>query len=321
MSDRQEQLPLFDDGDFDDGSAGPGADGEALRADSPFEAAIPHYVKHMQYEGFAENTVKAFVSDLRLLGQYGGMDRPLGDFATKFLQDFLHWMLHERGVPCSPKTYARRVTTLKVFFRWLADGGVIPRDPADPIIHEPVSSPLPIILYDKEVERLLAATDAMRHAESPDTRPHLLVSLLLQTGIKKGEAMGLTPSSFDASEPDAPVLWVRYDNPRMRYKERRLLLEPDIMPVLDEYVVQYKDEIEDSLFTCTARNLEYILRDVAVAAGIDKKVSFEVLRWTSAVRDYRRGLTDDHLRQKMGLSRISWRETGLKITRLAEQAL
>jgi hypothetical protein len=46
-------------------------------------------------------------------------------------------------------------------------------------------------------------------------------------------------------------------------------------------------------------------------------VSFEILRWTSAVRDYRRGVDLDDLREKMGLSRISWRETSDKIVRLA----
>jgi integrase/recombinase XerD len=317
MSDYEEQLPLFDEDDFDP-NASPSHE-EALGGDTPLEASIPHFVKHMQYEGFAENTIKAFVSDLRLVGEYAGLEKPVGDFATKDLQDFLHWLLHERGVPCSPKSYARRVTTLKVYFRWLYDAGVNPRDPAEPIVHEPVSSPLPLVLYDDEVERLLGTTEVMYHAEPSDARPHLLVSLLLQAGIKKGETMALTPSSFDASDPDAPILWVRYDNPRMRYKERRIRLQPDIMPLLEDYVQQYKPE--DKLFNCTARNLEYILRDVAQAADIDKKVSFEVLRWTSAVLDYRHGMNTDRLREKMGLSRISWRETGAKIARLAEQAL
>ncbi len=85
--------------------------------------------------------------------------------------------------------------------------------------------------------------------------------------------------------------------------------------MLDEYLEQYQPP--DTIFDCTARNLEYILHDVATAAGIEGKVSFEILRWTSAVRDYRRGVDLDELREKMGLSRISWRETSDKIIRLA----
>jgi acetyl-CoA synthetase len=73
----------------------------------------------------------------------------------------------------------------------------------------------------------------------------------------------------------------------------------------------------ETIFDCTARNLEYVLHDAASGAGITTKVSFETLRWTCAVRDYQRGMDMDQLREKMGLSRISWRETSDKITRLA----
>ena len=35
------------------------------------------------------------------------------------------------------------------------------------------------------------------------------------------------------------------------------------------------------------------------------------------VRDYQQGIESDVIREKMGLSRISWRETGDKVARLA----
>lgn len=70
---------------------------------------------HMRNEGFAINTMKAFASDVRLLGKYLGIGQPIGKIGTNNLNDFLKWLLEERGVPCSPKSYARRVTTLKVF--------------------------------------------------------------------------------------------------------------------------------------------------------------------------------------------------------------
>ena len=85
---------------------------------------------YMSNESFSMHTIKAFRGDLRLLGRYLGDDRPVGRIATADLNQFLEWLLHERGVPCSPKSYARRVTTLKVFFKWLHKGGVLPEDPA-----------------------------------------------------------------------------------------------------------------------------------------------------------------------------------------------
>jgi integrase/recombinase XerD len=108
---------------------------------------------------------------------------------------------------------------------------------------------------------------------------------------------------------------VRHRKPNNIYKERKIALDPDWPTVLDEYLEQYQPP--DTIFDCTARNLEYILRDVAGEAGVESKVSFETLRWTCAVRDFQRGVDLDELREKMGLSRISWRETSDKIIRLA----
>jgi integrase/recombinase XerD len=286
-------------------------------------AAIGAFEKYMQDEGFSINTVKAFTSDIRLLGRYLGIGAPIGEIGAKNLNDFLHWLTDERGVPCSPKSYARRVTTLKVFFGWLHEAGVLAQDPSAAVIQQSVSSPLPEAPRAVDVERALAAAETWRaggskNSPKPDARPYLLLSLLLQTGIKKGEAMAIVPNHIDATDPDHPLLYVRYANPRLRYKERKVPLTPQWIEVLNEYLAQYQPT--DTLFTCTARNLEYILHDIAEAAELPPGVlSFENLRWAAALRDWRANVEQDDIRQKLGLSKIAWRETKAKLRRLAER--
>jgi integrase/recombinase XerD len=46
-----------------------------------------------------------------------------------------------------------------------------------------------------------------------------------------------------------------------------------------------------------------------------------MLRWTSAQRDFRDGMEPDHLRKKMGLSKITWRETSEKLAKIAGPGL
>ncbi|GAB4536770.1 MAG: tyrosine-type recombinase/integrase [Anaerolineae bacterium] len=316
---RARQLPLFPQ---------KGARGERkpivaetglLNGTSSLGAAIGAFHDHMLRQGFSENTIKAFQADLRLLGKHSGLNIPIDEFGTRELNDFLTWMLHYRGVPCSPKTYARRVTTLKVFFGWLHETNVLSRDPAAPILHNRVVTPMPQILHDNQVDRLLSAARGLMLAENPDPRPYLLVSLLLQTGIKKGECMGIALNDIDRSNPGAPVLYIRYKNPRMHHKERKLALTQELMPVLDRFLAAYQPR--QNLFECTARNLEYVLRDTAQLAGLKDGVSFEMLRWTCAVRDFRSGMDSERLRKKLGLSKISWYETEEKLRKLAEPAL
>jgi integrase/recombinase XerD len=131
--------------------------------------------------------------------------------------------------------------------------------------------------------------------------------------------MSIQLEHIDTSNSQMPVVYIRYENPRHAHKERTLALSPQLVPVLRQYLQQY--EPARRLFECTARNLEYVLGGVAESAEIPGGVSFEQLRWTAAVRDYRRGMPEERLRQKMGLSRISWRETLDKIQRLTGPAL
>jgi integrase/recombinase XerD len=186
-------------------------------------------------------------------------------------------------------------------------------------VHHRVTTPLPQILYDDQVDKLLEATQSLRQGQKPDARPHLLVSLLLQTGIKKGECMAIQLNHIDLSDPAAPVLYVRYDNPRMRHKERKLRLSADLVPILNEYLEKYQPR--EKLFECTARNLEYVLRHASQVAGLPESVSFEALRMTCAVWDYKAGMASEKLRKKLGLSTISWRDTSEKLKKLAAPPL
>lgn len=290
-----------------------------LTPQSPLSAAISEFQGYMIRQGFTENTIKSFLGDLRILTSYLGQDRSVGTIATKDLNDFLLYLLYYRGKPCSPKSYARRVTTLKVFFGWLAESGVLSRDPAAAVVHRPASPPLPVILYEDQVERLLQTTQHLAQSDKPDARPHLLVRLLLSTGIKKGECMSIQLSHIDLSDPQAPALYIHYDNPKMRHKERKLKLPADLVPVIHEYLAQYQPQTY--LFPCTARNLEYVLRDMGQLAGIPVAVGFETLRWTAAVHDYKAGMPAETLRQKLGLSHITWNDTVKKLKKLAGPAL
>lgn len=314
-----EQLPLFPQRGVRGEYSAPLSQIPDLTSGSSLKSAVSGFDAHMVRENFTENTREAFHSDLRLLMRYLGGSASVGEVTTKQLQNFLTWLLKDRGVPCSPKSYARRVTTLKRFFAWLTEAGVIAGDPAAPILHKPASTPLPDILYDDQVEALLSTTRAlMEDADRPDARPHLLVCLLLETGVKKGECARIVLNHIDRSDPSGPVLYVRYDDSRMREKERKLAMSSELVSVLDRYLDQYAPQAD--LFECTARNLEYVLNAAAEQAGIDD-ISFEMMRWTSAVRGYRAGMDPDDLRQKLGLSPITWVESLRKIEILAGPAL
>jgi integrase/recombinase XerD len=212
-----------------------------------------------------------------------------------------------------------------VFFGWLQDASILLLNPADAVVQMSVSSPLPTIPTEEQVNQAQRVAEAWRVGEDihgrgrkADSRPHVLLNLLLQTAMKKSEAMGLVLNHIERDDPFAPQIFIRYKNPRLRYKERKLAVEPEWLDALDEYIAQY--DIKEEIFTCTARNLEYVLRDVGDEAGLERGLlSFENLRWASALMDLKNEMDHELIREKLGLSKVTWRETKSKLERLWEK--
>lgn len=282
---------------------------------TPLTPAIKAWKYFLDDQGRSPHTVKAFTADVQLLANYLPPDRGVGSIATQDINHFLHWLQHGRGVPCSPKSLARRITSIKAFFRWLHQGGVLVVDPAEKVLQQSVISPLPAVLTDEEIASVLEAANHYRQTKKPDSRPYILVELLLSTGIKKGECLAISPNHLDLESSNGPHLFVRYASPRNRYKERKIPLSPDWVRVYPEYVAQYKPT--DRVFNWSPRRLEYLLEDMGKEAGLDKHLSFDMCRWTCALRDFQSGTDTDEIRQKLGISKIQWREVSLKLRQLA----
>ena len=278
-------------------------------------SAINSWEGFLADKGRSPNTIKAFLSDVRLLTTFLPEDITLGKVTTKDLNRYFEWMEKERDVPCSPKTLARRITATKSLFRWLHQYGVLVVDPAEKVAQRSAISPLPTVLTPKEVDDVLLAADRFRRAEKPDARSYALVYLLLTTGIKKSETLGINLEHLELDAPTGPQVFIKYASPANRYKERKLTLPEDWVPAFEEYRAQYQPE--EKLFPWSQRRLEYLLEDIGVEAGLTKHLSFDMCRWTCALTDFHAGMEPDQIRQKLGVSKIQWRELLNKLKQLA----
>lgn len=269
----------------------------------------------LEDQGVSPHTVKAFSSDMHLLSSYLPPDRAVGDVSTSDLNLFLDWLQSGRGVPCSPKSLARRITSIKAFFRWLHQYGALLINPAEKVPQRSVISPLAVVLTEQETQLILDTAGKHRLAAKPDARPLALVELLLNTGIKKGECLALNLNHLELDAPDGAILFVRYASPQNRYKERKIDLADSWIEVYHEYAAQY--DLKDRLFPWSQRRLEYLLEDLSAEAGLDKHVSFDMCRWTCALNDWRSAVDHNKIRQKLGVSKIQWREISMKLERLS----
>lgn len=290
-----------------------------LTDQSTLPPAIQGWKIYLADQGNSIHTVKAFGHDLELFATFLSPTRTLGSITTADINHFLNWLQKGRGVPCSPKTLSRRITSLKSFFRWLHQYAVLSYNPAEKVIQHSVISPLPVVLSPSEVERVLYICHTHRQSKKPDARYFALFYLLISTGIKKTECIALSLNHLALDDPQKPYLFVRYPNPQYRYKERKIPLPLDWIEGFHEYCSQY--EIKDRVFPWSQRRLEYLLEDLSQEAGLEKHISFDMCRWTCALLDLQSGMEKNAIRQKLGLSKVQWREIGMKLDQLVGSIL
>ncbi|MEM5774291.1 MAG: site-specific integrase, partial [Anaerolineaceae bacterium] len=121
-----------------------------ISAHTAFQPAILGWEVFLKDQGKSPYTIKAFLGDVSLLASFLAPDKTIGEVSTNDINNFLNWLEKGRGVPCSPKSYARRITSIKSFFRWLQKYGAIAMDPAEKIVQKSVISPLPEVLTPQE---------------------------------------------------------------------------------------------------------------------------------------------------------------------------
>ena len=296
--------------------------GMAKNPNPQLDEGIAEFAAHLAQRPLAENTRKAFMGDVRIFARYlqpvsGGpapQPIPLATITAEQIKAFL--ASQERGtIANSPKSIERRLTSLKVFFKWLQEAGFLTVDPADGVAYKPFMDPLPEYLAEPQAGKVIEAAKQVATGERLEMRPLTSIMLVLDTGMKKGECLALSVADVERDDQGHAAVWVRYTQKHLRFKDRKLPISDECLQVVDSHIQRY--EVTDKLFDCTGRNLEYMFnRKIAPLANLPA-LTFEMLRWTCAVRDYQAGqLTNEQLQTKFGLSSIGWMEMEAKLARL-----
>ncbi len=279
-----------------------------LSAASSLDACSLPYAEYLRRTNHSTYTITCFLSDLRMFTQFTGGSTPIRELSQARLTSWLDFLKWDRGTKPAPKTLARRLTFLKNFCGWLAGEGLVSRDPSTTLALTRPTPPLPELLFDDEVQRLAEAA-------ADDVRCHLLVFLLLATGLKKEEVMGLQLQHVDISDAEHPAIEVHFPGQAKRRRERRMELPGEWTSIYERYLGRYRPS--EYVFECTDRNLNYVLAAAVKRAHIEKRVTLQLLRDIFAVQQLRKGISLESLREKLGLSEEAWYESADKYRRLA----
>ena len=189
-------------------------------------------------------------------------------------------------------------TSIRCFFRYLADAGITAVNPARLIRRARCGPPLPRALGDDDQKRLLQTLAA---AQDPHAaRDHALIHLMLATGIRIGSALGLLVRDVDLVRGEILLRHAKGD------RESRVFMGDAISQHLRDFL---KGRRQGPVFEgrrgkplCT-RRAQQRLAVWQARAGVERPVSPHGLRHSFAVGLYR--ATRDLLAVKEALGHAS----------------
>ena len=145
------------------------------------------FLRYLAVErGLSANTQEAYGGDLKRFQEFLRPSRvPLRRARRQDLQAHIR-SLRQAGL--SPKSVARALNTLRMFYRFLLAEGEVLQNPTSDLDAPRTWKSLPRFLTFEEVERLLAAPDPSRHLGLRDLA---MLEVLYATGIRVSELISL----------------------------------------------------------------------------------------------------------------------------------
>jgi integrase/recombinase XerD len=280
------QLPLFEIA----GQArmrGHAGQVQDLTPTSKLSIARYWFRRYLEQSGYPANTVKSYYYDLSILEGLIG-DKQIDEIRSRDIAQYL-------DASQNISTRKRRLTSVSSLFRYLITSAqVLDRDPAMSFHPDPIPLKTPRPLFPAE------QLDLMEAAAADGPRAEAIIWLLLHLGLTRAELLRLRPRDIDLSDPEHLVVYVYYEQPRYRAKERKLLAGPAFSQIYHRLREHYPHHTY--LFEMLPQSVNRLIERVSAAAGIEKSVSPQSLRDTFAVNQAALGRSEAELLELLGLA-------------------
>lgn len=236
---------------------------------SELKRAVEEFLRHLSASK-SPHTVRSYAADLRQLTE---LCESVADCTQTSLLDYL------RAHAPQPTTRARKLATLRSFFRYAKRAGFTADDPTSGLESPIRRRKLPKALNQHQAVELL---DQEAHTRCP-LRDQAILELMYSTGMRASEAVGLDLGQVDF---DSSTIIVRGKG----NKERVVLFTSTCASALHQYVEneRVRPGQGDAMFTnargerITTRTLQNIVKRWAANSGLPPSTSPHTLRHSFA---------------------------------------
>lgn len=277
------------------------------------ESLAKEYLMSLTLErGLSANTSQAYAVDIaHLVGYCESNGLSLSDVTESRLHSLL-CELSDMGM--SPASLARFISGIRGFFKFLIQRGVLSEDPSQYLEQPRLGQHLPDVLSIDEIDAMISAIDT---SKDESLRNRAIIETLYGSGVRVSELVNIRLSHLMLEEGFMLV----------EGKGSKQRLSP-LSPVATELIRQYleqrldmaiKPDSSDILFLnrrggrMSRVMVFYIIRDLAKAAGIERKVSPHTLRHSFATHLLEGGANLRAIQEMLGHESIATTEIYLHL--------
>ena len=272
--------------------------------------------------GLADNTRTAYLRDLRLLQKALGQ-KSSEELLTVSRRQLLAYLSQLKQAGRSPTTIARKLASIKAFYRFLTAERYIRRDPAEVLEAAQKGIHLPKFLSVQEVDELLEQPNL---GTLEGYRDKTMLETLYATGMRVSELVSVPVENVDLKMQYLIVMG-------KGSKERMLPLGRTALKYLERYLnvvrpqlLHNKPDSCKELFVTswggpvTRQRVNELLEGYAQSAGITKRVTPHMLRHSFATHLLNNGTDLRVVQELLGHADISTTQiyTHMDMERLRE---
>lgn len=243
--------------------------------------ALALFDGQLKTQNRSENTVIAYHNDivqfLNFLSKEKRIDLgeiSLEEISVEWVRSFLG-DLTDQGL--ERKSMARKLATLRSFFKFLCKDGYLDHNPVQRISSPKLGRKLPEFLYLEQMEKLLQTPDCTTVL---GTRDQVILELLYGSGLRVSELAGLNQEDVDQ---DQMLLRVRGKG----QKERLVPMTKYALEAIQAYLSMRENSQKALLLNyqgsrLSVRSIRRILDKLAAEAGLPQHIHPHMLRHSFA---------------------------------------
>jgi integrase/recombinase XerC len=264
------------------------------------ERYIEKFIRYLEIErNYSSYTILNYRLDLENFKKFlGSVELEKIDYLT--LRKYLA-TLKERNL--GTKTIARRLSTLRSFFKFLTRDGYLKTNPILSLSSPRLEKHLPQFMTEGEVTKLIEATFAKSEKDERGLRDRAILETFYSTGIRISELVGLDIEDIDFIGGVVKVMG-------KGKKERLAPIGDTAITAIRKYLEKRKKQSE-SLFLnksgrrITGRGVRNIVAKYIHLAGIKKGVSPHTFRHSFATHLLDRGADLRTVQELLGHANLS----------------